>query len=132
MEGGQRESQKGRTEESKERSKDARNEGRNRPNGSSRYKQTNTQTNSQWGRHVTSPRVLLPACNACEIPFRKPTCRAKEAAAFAAEKAEFDANIAAVSKATAAVEKGRIPSAGKSLKNKTVLSILIVHLLGSA
>merc|ERR1712166_867547 len=32
--------------------------------------------------------------------------RAKEAAAFAAEKAEFDANIAAVSKATAAVEKG--------------------------
>merc|ERR1719359_1366594 len=32
--------------------------------------------------------------------------RTKEAAAFAAEKAEFDANIAAVSKATAAVEKG--------------------------
>jgi len=32
--------------------------------------------------------------------------RAKEAAAFAAEKAEIDANIAAVSKATAAVEKG--------------------------
>merc|ERR1719162_2349465 len=32
--------------------------------------------------------------------------RAKEAAAFAAEKAEFDANIAAVTKATAAVEKG--------------------------
>merc|ERR1719265_2128157 len=34
------------------------------------------------------------------------TIRGKEAAAFAAEKAEFDANIAAVSKATAAVEKG--------------------------
>merc|ERR1740133_415117 len=32
--------------------------------------------------------------------------RAKEAAAFAAEKAEIDANIAAVAKATAAVEKG--------------------------
>jgi len=32
--------------------------------------------------------------------------RAKEAAAFAAEKAELDANIAAVSKASAAVEKG--------------------------
>merc|ERR1712166_1047986 len=31
--------------------------------------------------------------------------RAKEAGAFAAEKAEFDANIAAVSKATAAIEK---------------------------
>merc|ERR1719199_2180875 len=33
------------------------------------------------------------------------TIRAKEAAAFAATKAELDANIAAVSKATAAVEK---------------------------
>merc|ERR1719163_1212856 len=32
--------------------------------------------------------------------------RGKEAATFAAEKSEFDANIAAVSKATAAVEKG--------------------------
>jgi DNA repair exonuclease SbcCD ATPase subunit len=52
--------------------------------------------------------------------------REKEAAAFAAEKSEFDTNIAAVAKATAAIEKGMTGSflqtvAGQALK-KLVLA----------